>query len=48
MLKSAIEMKGTEVMTITGGTPTEERILLRKRFGSDSPQRMVMIAQVRR
>lgn len=47
MLKSAIEMKGTEVMTITGGTPTEERILLRKRFGSDSPQRMVMIAQVR-
>jgi SNF2 family DNA or RNA helicase len=36
-----------EVMTITGATPVEERLRMRKRFGSDDPARMVMIAQVK-
>ena len=50
-LKEALEgMKGeakAEVQTITGQTPTSERIRLRKRFGSDDPQRMVMLAQIK-
>ena len=33
-------------MTISGDTPQAERLRLRKRFGSDSPDRMVMLAQI--
>jgi SNF2 family DNA or RNA helicase len=48
MLRKALETeKGTEVMTISGKTGVEERLLMRKRFGSDDPQRMVMIAQIK-
>jgi hypothetical protein len=37
----------TEVMTITGDTPPREREALRKRFGSDEEQRIVLVAQMR-
>lgn len=47
LLERVLRKVGTEVMTITGGTPVEERALMRKRFGSDDPQRMVMVAQVK-
>lgn len=47
LLRKAVEVKGTEVMTVTGHTPVKERERLRKRFGSDDPQRMVMIAQIK-
>lgn len=46
-LAEALSMRGTEVQVITGDTPVEERTKLRKRFGSNDPQRMVMIAQIR-
>ena len=37
----------TDVMTITGDTPPWQREALRKRFGSDRPERMVLVAQAR-
>lgn len=37
----------TVVMTITGDTPPKEREALRKRFGSDEKQRIVLVAQMR-
>lgn len=46
-LRRALVTPDTEVQVIVGGTPTEERLRLRKRFGSDNPQRMVMIAQIK-
>ena len=39
--------KSTEVMVIEGGTPNSERLRMRQRFGSDAPQRMVMVAQIK-
>lgn len=39
--------RGTEVMRIEGATPGERRLALRQRFGSDDPQRMVLIAQIK-
>ena len=47
MLSKALREKGTEVMTISGKTPKDERIAMRKRFGSDDPKRMIMIAQIK-
>lgn len=48
LLKKALETdKNTEVMVVEGGTPKEERLRLRQRFGSDDPTRMVMIAQIK-
>jgi len=38
---------GSELMVIQGGTPPADRRRMRERFGSESPQRMVMLAQVR-
>lgn len=46
-LAKALVERGTELMVITGETPTPERIRMRKRFGSSDPTRMVMIAQIR-
>lgn len=37
----------SEVMTITGDTPPKEREALRKRFGSDEKQRIILVAQMR-
>ncbi len=46
-LAAALSAPGTELMVIQGGTSPEERRLMRKRFGSDDPARMVLVAQVR-
>nr|DAU43822.1 MAG TPA: Chromatin remodeling complex ATPase [Caudoviricetes sp.] len=40
-------VKGTTVLTITGDTAPEERLALRQRFGSDSDERLVIVAQIR-
>ena len=45
-LKKALAAKGTEVMVIAGGTPNDERMRMRQRFGSAAPERMVMVAQI--
>jgi SNF2 family DNA or RNA helicase len=46
-LQAVLTVKGTEVMVITGDTPVARRMTMRKRFGSDAPDRIVMIAQIR-
>lgn len=46
-LGKALQQQGTEVMVITGGTSGEERMAMRRRFGSDDPQRMIMVAQIK-
>lgn len=46
MLANKLQRAGTEVMVIEGGTAGDERIRMRERFGSDDPQRMVMVAQI--
>jgi SNF2 family DNA or RNA helicase len=43
----ALRRPGTEVMAIGGSTPSEDRLLMRKRFGSDEATRLVMVAQIR-
>lgn len=47
LLESVLAELGTEILTITGDTATEDRQLIRKRFGSADPARMVLIAQTR-
>lgn len=47
MLRSALEKKGTVVQVISGGTPYEERMAMRVRFGSDDPARIVLVAQIK-
>lgn len=39
--------EATEVMTITGDTPAQIRREFRARFGSDAPERIVLIAQIK-
>lgn len=46
-LEKSLRERGTEVQVIAGGTSSEERQRMRKRFGSDDPQRMVMVAQIK-
>ena len=46
-LGEALRQQGTEVMMISGGTSGEERLAMRRRFGSDEPTRMVMVAQIK-
>jgi len=46
-LAKALQERGTEDMVIHGGTSGEERMAMRRRFGSDDPQRMVMVAQIK-
>nr|DAN89283.1 MAG TPA: Chromatin remodeling complex ATPase [Caudoviricetes sp.] len=38
---------GTEVMSISGDTPPAARLAIRQRFGSDSSERLVIVAQIR-
>lgn len=45
-LTRALTRRGTTVQVITGGTPIEKRMEYRHLFGSDDPQRIVMIAQI--
>lgn len=46
-LEEALSQRGTEVVTISGDTPTQQRQAIRKRFGSDDPARIILIAQTR-
>ena len=46
-IRQRLQSPGTEVVTVTGATSAEERARIRKRFGSDDPQRIVLIAQVK-
>lgn len=41
------KVRGTTVLTITGDTKPEERLALRQQFGSDSDERLVIVAQIR-
>lgn len=45
-LSASLSGKGTEIMTITGATPTKRRLELRQRFGSDDPSRIILVAQI--
>lgn len=45
--KALASESGTEVMVIAGGTPSETRMEYRRRFGSSSSERMVMVAQIK-
>lgn len=45
-LREALKESGTEVQVITGSTLKEERLAMRKRFGSDAPGRIVLVAQI--
>lgn len=42
-----LERPGTTVLTITGDTPPEARLAMRQRFGADSEERLVIVAQIR-
>lgn len=46
-LTTALAQKGTIVRVISGGTPTQERMAIRKEFGSDDPKRIVLVAQIK-
>lgn len=46
-LVQRLSVKGTEVMRIVGETPAPERQAMRHRFGSDAPERMVLVCQIR-
>ncbi len=46
LLSQKLAKTGTEVMTIDGTTSDEDRLAFRKRFGSNDPARIVMIAQI--
>lgn len=46
-IAAAVADDQTTVVTITGSTEKPERIRLRKWFGSDDPQRIVLVAQIR-
>lgn len=45
-LAAGLKRADTEVMVIDGHTSDERRLALRRRFGSDDPARVVMVAQV--
>lgn len=46
LLAEALKEKGTEVLVVTGGTPVSTRMAYRKRFGSNDPARIVLVAQI--
>ena len=46
-LETALAVKGTEVMTITGDTTPADRMAYRRRFGSPDPARLVLLCQIR-
>lgn len=43
----AVSQKGTVVEKIDGTVPSEKRIAIRRRFGSDDPARIVLVAQIK-
>ena len=46
-ISAALSAPGTEVMVITGDTSVEDRMDMRRRFGSADPRRIVMVCQIR-
>lgn len=46
-LSDALGDKDTTILKITGATSSAERIRMRKKFGSDDPSRMILVAQIR-
>jgi len=46
-LSKRLAHPGTEVLTIQGSTKDSERIAIRKRFGSQDPTRLILVAQVK-
>ena len=46
-LAEGLAQRGTEVLVIDGHTPQDERLRIRRRFGSSDPARLILIAQVR-
>lgn len=46
-LHRALDVPGTTVLRIDGSTPDAERLALRRRFGSDEPTRLVLLAQIK-
>lgn len=46
-MEQMLAEKGTEVLRIDGSTSTEDRQLMRKRFGSGDPARLILLAQTR-
>lgn len=46
-LTEGLKVAGTTVRTITGATPMDERMAIRREFGSDSPDRIVLVAQIK-
>lgn len=47
LLQQMLARKGTEVLLIDGSTSSDDRQLIRKRFGSDEPTRMVLVCQIK-
>lgn len=47
LLARTLAERGTEVVTITGDTDARERAVIRHRFGSDDPARIVLVAQTK-
>lgn len=45
-IRQEIARPDTVVLTITGDTDPEDRLAMRRRFGSDDPQRIVLVAQI--
>lgn len=45
-IRQEIARSDTVVLTITGDTDPEERLAMRRRFGSEDPQRIVLVAQI--
>lgn len=46
-LQEALDLRHNSVEVITGATHNQERLRIRKRFGSDEDARIILIAQVR-
>lgn len=45
-LAKALQVDGTDVLVIDGRTPDDKRLAIRRRFGSDDPRRIILVAQV--
>lgn len=46
-LEKILKVKGTEVLTVRGSTPSKTRQEIRKRFISKDPTRIIMVAQIK-
>lgn len=45
-LADSLATKGTEVLLVTGATSNADRMEARRRFGSEEPKRLIMVAQI--